>query len=84
MTLYCNDRRIFRTNKGWMGLGPRCMRPDDLLVVLDGGPMPYILRPADAGKFLFMGDCYVSNIARGEVYRLIGTDGIEEGVFELI
>lgn len=84
MTLYCHDRRLFRTKRGWLGLGPRCMRPDDLLVVLHGGPMPYILRPAGDGKFLFMGECYVSAIARGEVYDIAGTDGIEERVFNLI
>ena len=75
MTQYCNDRNFFRTNGGWLGLGPRCMRPDDLLVVLHGGSMLYIL---------FMRDCYVASIARGEAYDLIGTDGIEARVFDLI
>lgn len=85
MTLYCNDRKLFRTSKGWLGLGPRCMRPDDSLVVLDGGPMPYILRPTEGtNQFLFMGDCYVSAIRRGEVYDLVGTDGIEKRVFDLV
>jgi hypothetical protein len=85
MMLYCHDRRIFVTKKGWVGLGPRCMRPGDVLVVLDGGPMPYILRPTgDGDQYWFMGECYVSIIARGEVYDVIGQEGIEERVFDMV
>ncbi|KAF3045512.1 hypothetical protein E8E12_008825 [Didymella heteroderae] len=82
---YCHDRRLFRTSKGWLGLGPRCMRPNDRLVCLDGGPVPYILRPTDHPNcFWFMGECYVYAIARGEAYDMAGNEGVEERVFDLV
>lgn len=85
MTLYCNDRKLSRTNKRWLRLRPRCTRPADLLVMLGGGPMPYIVRPTkDTNQFLYIGDCYVSAFGIGEVYGLVGTNGIEERLFDLI
>lgn len=50
MTLYCHDRRLFWTKRGWLGLGPRCIRTDDLLAVLYSRPMPCVLRPAGEGN----------------------------------
>jgi hypothetical protein len=41
-----SHRRFFRTQKGYMGLGPESMKERDKVFVLDGGSVPFLLRPA--------------------------------------
>lgn len=69
--------RAFRTSNGWLGLGPWCMRPGDVVAVFDGGDAPYILRPVqDASKTLYhlMGECFIHNLTDGKAYEMIGQD----------
>jgi hypothetical protein len=66
--LYCSDRRVFYTENSSYGLGPRCMRPDDVVVVLYRSNTPYILRP-QGNSYLFMGQAYVDEIMNGELVR---------------
>jgi hypothetical protein len=79
----CSLRRIFRTRRGYLGLGPACMREGDLVVVLDGGQVPYILRPLADSKYAFMGECFVYAIRNREAYNMIGKDGVKRRTFEL-
>jgi hypothetical protein len=69
----CRYRRIFRTQKGSLGLGPACTRIGDRICVLKGGEVPYILRPAGE-SFYFLGECYIDDIMRGELFRGSGID----------
>ena len=52
------NRRVYRTHKGYLGLGPRIMRVGDEVCVLLGGHVPYVLR-ADGPHYFFIGDTYV-------------------------
>lgn len=38
-------RRVFLTERGYLGLGPGNMRRDDVVVVLVGSSVPHVLRP---------------------------------------
>lgn len=38
------DSRFFATKKGYIGFGPRGMKDGDVLVVLYGADMPFVLR----------------------------------------
>jgi hypothetical protein len=73
----CFQRSFFTTQSGRMGLCPRQTRPGDLVVVLYGGNVPYILRPlpglnSSSGRvdrmpfFKFVGECYVHGMMDGE------------------
>jgi hypothetical protein len=44
-----------------MGLGPEHMEVGDIVVVLLGGPTPYVLRPVvgSQSQYKFVGECYV-------------------------
>jgi hypothetical protein len=42
---HCTNRRFFRTKRGFLGLGPREMRPTDIVVVVHRSSLPLILRP---------------------------------------
>jgi hypothetical protein len=79
----CNLKRIFRTRRGYLGLGPACMREHDIVVVLDGGQVPYILRPLTDSTYAFMGECFVYAIRKGEAYGMIGKEGVKRQDFEL-
>jgi hypothetical protein len=63
---YCNQRRFFWTENGTFGLGPICMCPGDIVVVLYGGNTPYVLR-SKGNQYLFLGQAYVDNLMQGEL-----------------
>ena len=51
----CQNRRVYRTTSGLLGLGPQMMQPGDTVVVLFGGSYPFILRPSGP-EWIFIGD----------------------------
>lgn len=66
-------RRVFRCEDGKLGLGPAAMRPGDVVAVLFGGIVPYVLRPLDGGqKWVFVGECIVPTIMQGQVVEEAG------------
>jgi hypothetical protein len=79
----CGTRRIFRTFRGHIGLGPGCMQAGDVVAVLDGGKVPYVLRHLTGSKHAFMGECFVYAIRNGEAYDMSEEDGVKRQTFEL-
>jgi hypothetical protein len=77
----CNSRAFFLTKGGYIGIGPRWMRPNDRVVILYGGKTPYILRdendseldPIWTGQGFYgqscrlVGECYVHGMMYGEM-----------------
>lgn len=62
-----NGSRMFITETGYVGFGPRCMRPGDVVCVLFGGGTQYVVRPtAAADEYLFLGSAYVYGLMDGE------------------
>jgi len=76
-------RRFFWTSKKDYGVGPKCMRKDDIVVVLYGGNVPYVLRPK-GDKFLMLGEAYVDSIMNGELVREVEEGKRQEQEFCLI
>lgn len=75
ITTATTDRRFFLTEKGYMGLGPKAMRKGDVVFILRGGQVPFLLRPAgrenvprvgEVDTHVLVGDCYVHGIMDGE------------------
>jgi hypothetical protein len=80
---YCAGRRLFETNR-YFGLGPRDLKKGDVVAVLDGGKVPYILRPfAKENEHAFLGECFVYDIMNGEAYEMCGEGEVEEKMFVL-
>jgi hypothetical protein len=59
-------RRPFCTSKGHIGIGPSEMAAGDLLYILIGAHVPYILRPDTHGRLRLIGEAYVHGIMDGE------------------
>jgi hypothetical protein len=67
-------RRYFTTASGLYGIGPDIMAKGDVLCVLYGARMPFILRPVNTEGSRFyqvIGECYVRDIMRGEAITLL-------------
>jgi hypothetical protein len=60
-------KRPFLSHMGYAGMGPAYMGPGDVIVVLGGASLPFIVRPAEDGKFRLMGECYCDGIMNGEI-----------------
>jgi hypothetical protein len=61
----------FVTAGGWLGFGPTCMEPGDVVVVLAGADVPFIVRRKDdeSGEFLLVGEAYVDGLMFGELFE---------------
>lgn len=62
-------RTLFITSTGMLVLGPGNMLPGDVVVVLHGTPIPFILRPASDGLWRLAGECYVYDVNEGRIHR---------------
>lgn len=63
------NRRLFVTSTGHLGLGPAGMMSGDIIVVLLGGRVPYVLRRVDDVCWRFVGECYVDGFMYGEAMQ---------------
>ena len=62
------DQNFFITEKGYVGIGPRCMEAGDKVSVLFGGSTPYVIRQKSiTDEYLYLGSVYVHGIMDGEV-----------------
>ena len=52
-------RAFFRTEAGWHGVGPDMVGEEDEIVIFQGCPHPFLLRPAANGMWYILGECYV-------------------------
>ncbi|KAI1657651.1 HET-domain-containing protein [Daldinia decipiens] len=66
------DRRVFRTDKGYIGLGSALTEIDDEVAVVAGAKVPLILR-RNGSQWTLKGDCFLKGIMQGEAYREDGT-----------
>lgn len=74
--------RMFITDnaKAVLGTGPEGLCVGDVVCVLFGGQVPFILRPNPDGNYTLIGECYVSGIMHGEALDM----GLEEREFLLV
>jgi len=67
-SIQTQEKRVVRTRTGYLALVPRAVQKGDKIVVLKGGPVPFLLRPKGE-EFSLLGDCYVHGVMNGEVIR---------------
>jgi hypothetical protein len=78
----CWNRSLFITLKGYMGLGPSPLQLGDIVCILFGGIVPFILRPKN-GYYQLVGDAYVHGIMEGEAIQKWEAGEFEKRVFEI-
>lgn len=77
-------RRLFRTEKGYVGTGFRTPQVGDKVCILKGGNVPFVLRKRDEGDdYELVGDAYVHGIMEGEVINMAEKGEVDEREFEL-
>ncbi len=68
-----SHRRFLITESGIPGLGPRDTRQGDVIAILAGGRVPYVLRRSpnqmkqSLNLYSFVGECYVDGVMYGEI-----------------
>ena len=67
MVRICTGRRVFTSQKGYLGLGPGDAREGDMICVLHGGPVPFLLHQHPTQSYQnFIGECFVHGMMNGE------------------
>ena len=64
--------RLGRTSKGYLGLFPISSQKDDVVVVIFGGDVPFVLRRLPNGRLRLVGECYVHGLMTGEALTGLG------------
>ena len=62
-------RRIFVTERGYVGLAPEMTELGCCVAIVKGGKFPLILKPREHTKWELIGDCYVQGIMHGEGFE---------------
>jgi hypothetical protein len=83
MTWTSMCRRVFRTAKGHIGLGPRTMKEGDICIVAWGAVYPMILRQRD-DYFELIGPALLYSFMNGEAAQLCRSGTLPEQGFEII
>jgi hypothetical protein len=63
---WSSKRRFCVTKNGALACVPTTARHGDIICVLFGGEVPYVLRPTRTGFYWVIGECYVNGIMHGE------------------
>ena len=77
--LRCLDRSFFITKKGYLGLGPVRAIAGDVVCVLRGGNVPFVLRQSnDQASYSLIGEAYVHGIMDGSFVREASPEDLKE------
>jgi hypothetical protein len=61
------NKRPYLSKEGYVGMGPVTSTVGDVIAVLLGARVPYVLRPNGEGRFSFLGEAYCDGIMDGEM-----------------
>ncbi|TVY15382.1 hypothetical protein LARI1_G005623 [Lachnellula arida] len=82
VTVLSSNLVLFTTAKGYIGLGPPSMLEGDIICILFGGEVPYVLRPMGS-HWQLVGECYVHGIMQGEGLKDFNGDMSQTEIFEI-
>lgn len=61
----CRSRYFLITERGYLGLGPMTLEVGDIVCVLLGGNLPFILRRQENDEYRLVGESYVHGLMDG-------------------
>jgi hypothetical protein len=79
---YCLYRRFFITSDRRLGIGPRWTKKGNLVCVLFGGGVPYILCPKGR-HCIFIGESYVHGLMEGQAIEAWRKGELKDEMFGL-
>jgi hypothetical protein len=62
------NRRLLRTGKGYLGMGPAIAEEGDYIVLVQGARIPLVVRSRE-GMWELVGDAYVHGVMGGELWN---------------
>jgi hypothetical protein len=62
------NRRLFRTRGGYIGLAPQLTKSEDRIGLFKGYEVPLVMRQ-QGSRWRLIGDCYVHGAMKGEVFQ---------------
>jgi hypothetical protein len=66
----CHGKCLLQTDDGQIGLCPSGTRQGDIVAILHGGRVPYILRAKNESEFYFIGECFLQGFMNGEAFNV--------------
>lgn len=67
LRVFSGGRKYFVTERGYLGLGPQNTKRGDLVAVIFGLQVPFVLRHRGDGKWRIVGETYVHGVMDGEM-----------------
>jgi hypothetical protein len=61
------ERKLMRTSKGYLGLAPADTKEGDIIAILKGRCMPFVMR-SRGGPWELIGPCYLHGVMHGEAF----------------
>lgn len=72
------SRRLFVTKAGYIGLAPPSAQPGDVVALLSGGRVPFIIRKDNSSEhYHIVGEAYVHGIMDGELLSIIESKWVD-------
>lgn len=65
----CHSRQFLITEQGSLGLGPMTVEVGDLVCILLGSNLPFILRKQGNGEYHLVGESYARGLMDGEAMQ---------------
>ncbi|KAH8587428.1 heterokaryon incompatibility protein-domain-containing protein [Bisporella sp. PMI_857] len=77
------DKAMFLTSQGYLGLGQEGFRAGDIVCLFSGGEVPFLVRDASqdsekTGAFYFLSECYVHGVMDGEAMESSSREPLEQ------
>ncbi|PPQ91384.1 hypothetical protein CVT25_004151 [Psilocybe cyanescens] len=69
MAILASERAFIITDRGFLGMAPDESRPGDVVCVLQGGEVPFVLRPQENDCWELIGECYLHGIMEGKAVK---------------
>lgn len=72
----CIGRRFCITSKGRLCLAPAKVQNEDVVCLVQGAKVPFVIRPVagTTNRFTLVGEAYLDGVMYGELFRRIRTD----------
>jgi hypothetical protein len=69
-------RQFGNTNTGLLIVGPRSIKPGNVVSLFEGGELAFVLRPFQ-GHYLFCGECYIHDLNQSNSWKRLKEIDVE-------